>query len=121
MSKYSEYALYLLEQLETLGGVQMKSMFGGVCFTQYGLAFAIMPNDVLYFVVDELTRPQYEDYGMTCFAYDTKKGRVQVRRYFAVPEEVLADSDLLLLWARVAIQAAQKTSVKSSKRKTAKR
>ena len=118
MSKDSEYALYLLEQLEPLGGIQMKRMFGGVCFTQHGLAFAIMPNDGLYFVADDSTRPQYEQQGMQCFAYDTKKGRVQVRRYFAVPEEVLADIDLLQTWARDAIQAARNTPTKSSKRKT---
>lgn len=119
MSKHSEYALYLLEQLESLSGIQMKRMFGGVCFTQYGLAFAIMPNDSLYFVADDTTRPQYEHYGMSCFAYDTKKGRVQVKRYFAVPEAVLADSDLLLEWAKAAIQAAKNTPTKSkpSKRK----
>ncbi|HMT91483.1 TfoX/Sxy family protein [uncultured Thiothrix sp.] len=117
MSNYSEYALYLLEQLEVLGGIQMKRMFGGVCFTQYGLAFAIMPNEGLYFVVDELTRPQYEAYGMSCFAYDTKKSRVQVRRYFAVPEEVLADHGILLRWAKAAIQSARNTPTKASKRK----
>lgn len=117
MNQVSEYANYLFEQFEALGGLQMKRMFGGVCFTQYGLAFAIMPNSELYFVTDDTTRPHYEHYGMSCFAYDTKKGRVQVKRYFAVPEQVLADSDLLLAWAKVAIQAARNTPAKSSKRK----
>jgi DNA transformation protein len=57
----------------------------------------------LYFVVDEQTRPQYEQAGMHNFAYDNKKGRIQVKRYYAVPEEVLADTDTLQAWARTAI------------------
>lgn len=117
MATNSEYANYLLEQLESIGAITMKRMFGGFCFTQHDLAFAILPDDTLYFVADDNTRPQYEAYGMPCFAYDTKHGRRQVRRYFAVPEEVVADSELLQVWAKIAIQAARNTPTKA-KRKT---
>lgn len=117
MAKHSEYADYLLEQLQALGGISIKRMFGGYCFLKHDLAFAILPNDSLYFVVDEQTRPQYEQAGMHNFAYDNKKGRIQVKRYYAVPEEVLADTDTLQAWARTAIQSAQRTPTKTSKRK----
>lgn len=117
MRNVSEYALYLIEQLEPIGAITLKRLFGGVCFAHDGMAFAIMPNEALYFVADEQTRPHYEACGMQCFAYDTKKGRVQVRRYYAVPDEILADSDLLQEWAKRAIQAARNTPTKMSKRK----
>ncbi len=39
----------------------------------------------------------------------TKRGRVQVRKYFELPEEVLLDSEKLRIWANEAVNAATKT------------
>lgn len=60
----------------------------------------IMGNS-LYFAVDEGTRKKYEQAGMRPFSYMTKKGRVQVRKYFELPEDVLTDPEQLRLWAAV--------------------
>lgn len=68
----------------------------------------IMGNS-LYFAVDEDTRKKYEQAGMPSFSYMTKKGRVQVRKYFELPEDVLTDPERLRLWASEAMQVAGKT------------
>jgi len=68
----------------------------------------IMGNS-LYFVVNDNTRQKYEKAGMTAFSYATKKGRVQVRKYFELPEEVLTDAEKLRLWASESIQVAANT------------
>ena len=68
----------------------------------------IMGNS-LYFVVDETTRKKYEQAGMQPFSYMTKKGRVQVRKYFELPEEVLTDPAQLRIWADEAMGVARKT------------
>lgn len=68
----------------------------------------IMGNS-LYFVVDEGTRKKYEQAGMQPFSYATKKGRIQVRKYFEVPEEVLTDPAQRRIWANEAIGVARKT------------
>ena len=36
---------------------------------------------------------------MALFSYMTKKGRVQVRRYYELPENVLTDPEQLRRWA----------------------
>ena len=68
----------------------------------------IMGNS-LYFAVDEDSRKKYEQAGMQPFSYMTKKGRIQVRKYFELPEDVFTDPEQLRLWANEAIQAANKT------------
>lgn len=68
----------------------------------------IMGN-CLYFAVDDHSRKKYEQAGMQPFSYLTKRGRVQVRKYFELPEDVLTDSDQLRLWANEAMRVAGKT------------
>jgi len=68
----------------------------------------IMGNS-LYFAVDESSRKKYEQAGMQAFSYMTKKGQIQVRKYFELPEDVLIDHEQLLLWANEAIQVVNKT------------
>ena len=65
----------------------------------------IMGNS-LYFAVNDHTRQKYEKAGMAPFAYTTKKGRIQVRKYYELPEEVLTDAEQLRLWASESIQVA---------------
>lgn len=65
----------------------------------------IMGN-TLYFCVNDRTRPRYEQAGMSPFAYNTRKGRVQVRRYYAVPEDLFEAPDALIERAREAIAVA---------------
>jgi DNA transformation protein len=63
----------------------------------------------LYFAVDADSRKKYEQAGMQPFSYMTKKGRIQVRKYFELPEDVLTDSEQLRLWANESIQVAYNT------------
>lgn len=67
----------------------------------------IMGNS-LYFAVDDDTRKKYEQAGMQPFSYMTKKGRVQVRKYFELPEDVFTDPEQLRLWANEAMRVAGK-------------
>ena len=67
----------------------------------------IMGNS-LYFAVDEDSRGKYEQAGMQPFSYMTKKGLVQVRKYFELPEDVLTDPEQLRLWAKESMQVASK-------------
>ena len=50
---------------------------------------------------------------MKSFSYETKKGRVQVRRYFELPEEVLSDPDELRVWALASMSVAAKKKTKA--------
>lgn len=72
----------------------------------------MMIGNNLYFVVDDTTRNKYLQAGMQAFSYLTKKGRVQVRRYYELPEEILTDAVQLRLWVLEAIDIASQTKKK---------
>ena len=110
MAATDEYTRYVLELLTPVGPVRASRFFGGVGLSRASVQFAMIMDNSLYFVVDDTTRAGYEAAGMQSFSYDTKKGRVQVRRYFEVPEEVLSDPDELFAWAQASLRVAARKS-----------
>lgn len=116
MSASAEYTEYVLELLEPLGRVRSSRFFGGVGLSIGNTQFAMIMGNSLYFVVDDSTRAKYEKAGMTAFSYLTKKGRVQVRRYFELPEEILTDAQALKQWAEEAIKLASTTGKSKPKK-----
>lgn len=113
-----EFAAYALEQLEAVLPIRRARFFGGIGISRGGTQFAFISGDgLLYFVVDDSTRPRYEAAGMQCFAYDKRDRRVQVRRYYEVPEDVLSDPDSLREWASESARiAARKPKPKGRRR-----
>jgi len=109
MTASTEYTEYVLELLEPIGPVRTGRFFGGVGIFKGSLQFAMIMGNSLYFTVDDDTRKKYEQAGMRPFSYMTKKGRVQVRRYFELPEDVLTDPEQLRLWTNEAVRVAGKT------------
>ena len=109
MTASVEYTEYVLEHLAPVRPINTSRFFGGVGISSGAIQFAMIMGNSLYFVVDESTRKKYEQMGMQPFSYMTKKGRVQVRKYFELPEEVLTDPAQLRIWAKEAISVAHKT------------
>lgn len=112
----AEYTEYVLELLAPIGPVRAGRFFGGVGISNGSGQFAMIMGNSLYFAVDEDTRTKYEQEGMQAFSYLTKKGRVQVRKYFELPEDVLTDPEQLRLWASEAMHVAGKTKKASKAR-----
>ena len=105
----AEYTEYVLELLEPIGPMKTSRFFGGVGISRNSIQFAMIMGNSLYLVVDDHTRQKYEKSGMEPFSYATKRGQVQVRRYFELPEEILTDPGQLRLWANESIQVAGMT------------
>ena len=82
------------------------SFFGGFAFKSNGKQFAMIMGNTLYFCVNEKSRKKYEALDSKPFSYVTKKGRVNVRKYYSVPENIFENQDLLILWSNEAIKAA---------------
>ena len=99
---------FVLDQLEELGDVTPRSMFGGVGLYHRGVFFGILARDTIYMRVDDRNRPAYEDAGMK--AFKPYPGRGGTMRYYAVPLEVLESPIDLAEWARQAIAAAAETT-----------
>lgn len=110
--EYINYIMELLGPVNTLSGGRF---FGGTGIKCDSVQFAMVMGNSLFFVVDGSTRPKYEENGMGCFWYNTKKKKVNVRKYYEVPEELLEDQESLVRWARESIQIARKLQKKSVK------
>ena len=103
---------FVLDQLEDLGDVVPRSMFGGVGLYSRGVFFGIIARDVLYLKADATTRGEYKRAGMKPFKpYADRAGTM---RYYAVPVGVLESASELVEWARkaVVVAARAKTTVR---------
>jgi DNA transformation protein len=104
----SAFRTFVLDQLDDLGEVTSRSMFGGLGLYCGGLFFGLIANDVLYLKVDDQNRPDYERAGMKPFKpYRDRPGTM---KYYAVPVEVLESAPELVKWARRAVAAAQRAT-----------
>lgn len=103
-----EYVGYILELLEPLNALSSGRFFGGIGLKSDSVQFAMIMGNALFFVVDTSTRPKYEESGMGCFWYKTKKKKVDVKKYYEVPGDLLDDQETLVAWARESIQVARK-------------
>lgn len=95
---------YVLEQLEPLGGVTRRAMFGGHGLYARGSFFGIVHEGTLYFRTDEASRVKYKQAGSRPF---NPKGKQELHRYYAVPAEVLDDVETLVAWAREAAERGE--------------
>jgi DNA transformation protein and related proteins len=111
----SSYIEYIVDQLAPLHGVSSGRFFGGTGLAFNSVQFAMIMGNTLYFAVDDRTRPKYEQMGGDCFSYNTKNGRVQVRKYFQVPAEIIEDQSALITLANEAIQVAGQPKKRGTK------
>jgi DNA transformation protein and related proteins len=101
------FEAFVLDQLEDLGAVTSRKMFGGVGLYCRGVFFGIVARDALYLKVDEQTRGAFEAAGSIPFRpYETGGGGTI--RYYSVPVAVLESAPELTRWARQAVKVARK-------------
>jgi len=116
----SEFVEYALRQLQVLGPVSARKMFG-----DYGLycdecIFAVIDNDALYLKVDALSRLDYLAAGMGPF--QPLAGKKTGGNYYELPLDVLGSRQKLALWGKKALAAAAHAAVvKGEKQRTKKR
>jgi DNA transformation protein len=100
---------FILDQLQQLGAVDCRRMFGSYGLYQDGVFFGIIAQGRLYFKTNSTTRSAYEQFGMQPFRPNTRQ---TLTSYYKVPIDILEDHSQLTLWARQAVtcQLATKTS-----------
>jgi DNA transformation protein and related proteins len=98
----------VLDQLEPLGSLLPKSMFGGVGLYCDGAFFGLIALDVLYLKVDDTNRADYEAAGAKPFQPFPERGGTM--KYYAVPVEVLESQTELIEWARKAVEVARRAA-----------
>ncbi len=109
MSVSEGYIDYLLDQLNGLGDIGVRKMFGGAGLYLNGVFFAIVADDLLYFKVDDSNLHDYLSAGMMKF---------HSLRYYEVPAEVVEDREALAEWAEKAVDVAvRKLAARKKKRR----
>jgi DNA transformation protein and related proteins len=96
---------FVLDQLEDLGDVTPRSMFGGVGLYYRGVFFGILARDKLFLKVGDANRGDYTRARMRAFKpYPDRSGSMN---YYEVPLQVLESPLDLAAWARKAIAVAE--------------
>jgi DNA transformation protein len=114
------FLAFVLEQLDAVGPLTSKRMFGGVGLYAGDLFFALLAGDVLYLKADESTRGLIEAAGARPFQpYADRPGGGGTMRYYSVPANVLEDTDTLTAWATrsVAVARAQRAGPPTTRKR----
>lgn len=108
----NDYATYILDLLEPLGGIRSRRMFGGHGIYQYDWFFAIIANDTLFFKVNDNTVSAFKEHDSKPFTY-TGKGKEVSLNYWAVPVDIMENSEQLDKWVATAVGVAKQAKKKS--------
>jgi len=103
MAVSPDFLDYVLEQLQPLGGVTHRRMFGGVGLSRHDLFFGLIADDVLYLKTDAANREAFQQAGSEPFR---PFGGDKPMSYWSAPLEALEDPDLLAAWVGRALDAA---------------
>ena len=106
MAVSAEYKEFVSEQLEPLGPVRIRNMFGGAGVYLDDLMFGLIAGETLFFKVDDRNRADYEAEEMGPFVYEPPSGKSVAMSYYELPERLYDDADELVQWARKALDAA---------------
>lgn len=102
------YRDFVLEQLGRVVPVRHRAMFGGVGIYAGDLFFALIDDDILFFKVDDETRPAFEAAGMEPFTYGRPDGKTGTMGYYRLPADVLEDVVELEDWVQRALAVARR-------------
>src|SRR5918993_2496868 len=114
LSAAAGFETFVIAELDELGDVTSKRMFGGVGLYCDDMFFGIIARDQLYLKVDARTRPEYEAAGMPPFK--PYADRPVTMQYFAVPVGVLESVPELTAWARKAVAVAGRSGSTRTRR-----
>ncbi len=102
------FEAFVLEQLEEVGAITSKRMFGGVGLYAGDLFFALLANDVLYLKAGDANRAQLEAAGARPFQPDPDRpAGGGTMKYYSVPVAILEDGDELIRWAKTSVAVAR--------------
>lgn len=90
---------FIQDQLQGLGGMEFRRMFGGYGLYRSDVFFGILYKGRLYFRTDDTSRQAYVDRGMQPFRPNMKQ---TLKNYYEVPPDIVEDSKALVAWAREA-------------------
>ncbi len=103
--KNSEFLEFIVNILEPAGKITSRRMFGGYGIYNYGITFALIYDNTLYFKVNEQNIDDFKNVDSQPFTYN-KKGKEISLSYWKISEDLLEDQEELVKWAKKAYEAA---------------
>ena len=104
------FAEFLREQLDPLGRITVRRMFGKTGVFCDGVMFGMVTQDTLYFRVDDHNRSTFKEAeSFPPLSYE-KKGSTIDLSFWRAPERLLDEPDELVTWAREALAAARRVA-----------
>lgn len=94
---------FVLDQLQGVGKVECRAMFGGYGLYRRATFFGIIHKGRLYFKTNASTRPAYIGRGMQPFRPNSKQ---TLMTYYEVPTEVVEQAEDLTRWAEAAAESS---------------
>ena len=107
MAVSPDFRAFVEDQLGRVVPVRSRAMFGGLGLYSGDRFFGVVDDDVLYFKVDDDTRPRYRRRGMRPF----EPMGTPMNGYWQVPAGVIEDAEELESWAREAIEVASRARI----------
>jgi len=117
MAVQPQYLAWVLEQLEALGGVTSRRMFGGVGLYNSELFFGLIDDDTLFFKTDESNAAEYQLRNMPRFMPPADRP-LGPMGYHQVPADIIEDAEMLVGWARKAVAVALASQARKARPKT---
>lgn len=106
---------FIQDLFAPFGEVRTRRMFGGLGIYREGVMFALVAGGELYLKVDAETMGRFREAGSGPFVYE-QRGRPIAMSYWRLPDPALDDPDQLQTWARLAYDAALRTSKPGARR-----
>ena len=120
MAVRPQFTAFILEQLESLGRVRSRRMFGGVGLYSGELFFGLIDDDTLFFKADATNSADYIARKMPRFMPFPDRPEA-VMAYYQVPADIIEDAELLVAWARKSAAVAMAAGKKPAPKKARKR
>lgn len=104
---------FVLEQLEGLGELDYRSMFGGYALYNNGEIFGIVFKGRAYFKTGPANRASFIEKGMKPFR---PRSKMTLKSYYEVPIDILEDSERAVEWAKAAVAVSRLKRSKNAHR-----
>lgn len=106
MAVSASFRDFVAEQLQGVGPIAIRRMFGGAGIFADEVMFALIVADTLYLKTDTEGTKAFEAEGSAPFSYETSRGTHTLGSYWRVPERLFDEPDEMTAWARRAIGVA---------------
>lgn len=109
------FADFLREQLEPLGSITMRRMFGKTGVFCDGFMLGMVRDDTLYFRVDDKNQEILKEAeAFPPLNYQKKGGSIDLA-FWRAPERLFDQPEELIAWAQAALGAARRVAIRRDK------